>query len=599
MVHCVHCGTDNPEGSKVCRHCGAFLQPLTVVICPNCGIGNPVENAFCTNCGARLLPVSAAPLPPTEPPAQPAEASPQTVISSTPPAVETAPGTAPAVQRETTDWIQKLRQETPVEEKPSVPPAVPAGEPAHPAEDWIERLRASEPPEGTTPVPAPSEPSPDLEKPVETAERTGQPATQAPVPTAPPSATTPGAAPASNELGPTDEIAVEELPDWLRVPQPTAAAAEPVEETLAKQEQFPDWVAALRPAEAMPAPLAGETKGEPMESTGPLAGLRGVLPLAAAITQPHGKSQPAKAQVKSSGRLFDSILAETFPTGELPDRKTIKTVRTMRPLIYLLLALAVIVPFALPPGLTGTFIPISNTPAAEFYDVVQALPAESIVLVAFDYDASMTGEMDVQANAVLGDLVRRRAKIVAVSTLDTGPQVAQRVLSATAAASGYRYGADYLNLGYLPGHEAGLASLAATGLPWTQKDYIQNQNLAAYPLAANIKGLSDIQLIVEFSGSEDALKMWMEQVQPRADVPIAAGVSAAVEPRARAYRNARQLVALLGGLMGAAQYEILSRQPGLAVISANAQSAAQAILVIIVIMGNIAYWIQRARGQAV
>ena len=209
------------------------------------------------------------------------------------------------------------------------------------------------------------------------------------------------------------------------------------------------------------------------------------------------------------------------------------------------------------------------------------------------------GEMDLQANAIVRDLVRRQVKIIALSTLETGPQIAQRILDQAAADSlNYRYGSEYLNLGFLPGHEAGLAQLAANGLPLNSQDFVQKQSLGSHPITANVRTLRDVALVVELAGSEEPLKMWMEQVQSRGDARIVAGVSAGVEPKARAYRNAQQLVAVLSGLVGAAQYEILSNQPGLALTSVNAQSAAQVVLIAIIVLGNIVYWISRARGKA-
>ena len=84
---------------------------------------------------------------------------------------------------------------------------------------------------------------------------------------------------------------------------------------------------------------------------------------------------------------------------------------------------------------------------------------------------------------------------------------------------------------------------------------------------------------------------------PWQSVGIAAGVSAAVEPKARAYRDAKQLSALVSGAVGAAQYEILSNQQGLAVTSVTAQSAAQIVLILAIVAGNIAFWISRARDK--
>jgi len=194
------------------------------------------------------------------------------------------------------------------------------------------------------------------------------------------------------------------------------------------------------------------------------------------------------------------------------------------------------------------------------------------------------------------DLVKRRVKIIAVSTLETGPQIAQRILDdAARETDNYTYGSSYVIV-YLPGHEAGLAQLATAGLP-TAADFVEKKSIVPFLTAAKFKTLRDLPMVIEFAGSEEPLKTWVEQVQPRTGVRLAAAVSAAVEPKARAYRSANQLTAMMGGLLGAAQYEVLSNQPGLAVISVNAQTAAQLALVFVIILGNVVFWISRARGD--
>ena len=149
----------------------------------------------------------------------------------------------------------------------------------------------------------------------------------------------------------------------------------------------------------------------------------------------------------------------------------------------------------------------------------------------------------------------------------------------------------------MPGHEAGLQQLASAGFA-SATDYVDKQPVTQFLTTAKIKNVSDLPMVIEFAGSEEPLKAWVEQVQSHPGVRIAAAVSAAVEPKARAYRNANQLTAMLSGLLGAAQYEALSSQPGVAVISINAQSAAQLALVFIIVLGNVAFWISRARGGA-
>ncbi len=401
----------------------------------------------------------------------------------------------------------------------------------------------------------------------------------------------------------------EALPDWLQMamPAPTGRdASEPAAEVpaaeaipAAKQDEVPGWIKALKPADVLPAPLPADVSNEPAEIAGPLAGLRGVLPLAIAMAEPHIATKPAIGEERKSGaHLFEAILAAPAAEGEPSVAKKKKRIWTMRPLIYLLVALAVVVPFLLPFNLAGMALPISNTRAAEFYDVIQSLPPGSTAVVAFDYEPSLAGEMDLQAHVIVAELVRRRVRVIAVSTIETGPQIAQRTLDpAAAVVKDYRYGVDYVNMGYLAGHEAGLAQVAANGLALDTLDYVTKQALRQLPISASVKSLRDVALVVELAGTEDALQMWMEQVQPRG-VRMAAGVSAAVEPRAIALRDARQLVAILGGLVGAAQFEILANQPGTAVASVDAQGAGQVVLVLVIVLGNVVYWISRARGQA-
>ncbi len=406
--------------------------------------------------------------------------------------------------------------------------------------------------------------------------------------------------PASAELTPAVASSdIDDLPDWLRTAAPAPSSIAPAQEIEPPlPAEVPAWVAALKPAEISSATPAAELENPELEAMGPLARLRGVLPLAAAIAEPHPAAETPKPPSQTEGgQIFESILATSAEAGA-PAAKPARRRWTMRPFIYLLLFLAVLVPFILPYDLTGATFNIAGTPAAEFFDTLQQkVPANSTVLLSFDYDPSAAGEMDLLAKAVVRDLVKRRVKIIAVSTLETGPQIARRILDdAAREASNYTYGSSYVIV-YLPGHEAGLAQLAATGLP-TGADFVEQKPIAPFLAAVNIKTLSDLPMVIEFAGSEEPLKIWVEQVQPRAGVRIAAAVSAAVEPKARAYRNANQLTAMLSGLLGAAQYEVLSSQPGLAVISVNAQTAAQFVLVFVILLGNVVFWISRARGNA-
>ncbi len=657
---CPMCGEPNKVESVFCSKCGARLVPLIVAPTeqappttpPIKGLSlpakPPAETPAQTEPPAQTAPREATSSsewldrlrtlqPEEEAPAKPASEEEAQVpeglgAPATPSAEEAAPRAPVEAEEDIPDWLR-----TSIPTEPRAEEETPPSEPAPSREDWLRQLREAttaveEVPDWLKPAaaipateePAPAEPSalPPLELasvPIETAipewlrETAPEPSAEKPAPV---EEEKPGetlieslvaAAPPTTPVAPawlTEEPAAaeeEDLPDWLRTPVPIEPGAPLVAEPAAPAiepaapDQVPAWLTALKPGE-VEAPFA-ELEKEPIETSGPLFGLAGVLPLAAAIAEPHALPQPPAPRSTEGARAFEAILASA-PASAAPAVRP-RRVWTMRPLIYLLLALAIVIPFFVPFDLFGLSVPISGGVAAEeFVRVIDALPPNSTVLLSFDYEPGLAGEMDLQATAIVRHLIRRPVKIVAVSTLETGPQMARRVLEPAARAAGnYDYGVHYVILGYLPGNEAALSKLATDGFAPDAREAVYQVAFSTTPVGANVKTLRDVALVIEFAGTDAALRMWMEQVQPRANARIVAGVSAAVEPNARAYRSAGQLTALIGGLLGAAQYEILSQQPqpGLAVISVNAQTAAQLTLVAIVILGNIVYWVRRPR----
>ena len=549
-------------------------------------------------------------MPPAEN-ALPAESEPEAQVpdwiteSSAPPAAESA--AVPAEEVEMPDWLKQARAEPEPTPEPPHTDTTQVEEP-----DWLKQPEIGQP-SGTDESKLPdwlrspavqvsaSEEKPEKPAPVtESTETVEEPKSAEPLLESLEEAETTETAGREPFVLPEVSLGEEDdLPDWLRSAsssEPPAVPAPAIEQPT--PEDVPAWVAELKPAAFSATPSATGLAISEIEPTGPLEGLRGVLPLAVAMAEPHRLEEAPRAPSQTDGgKIFESILAAPAQ-ATAPAAKAARLSLSMRPFIYLLLLLAVLVPFLLPYDLTQSTFSIAATPAAEFYDTLQQqVPANSTVLLSFDYDPSQSGEMDLQAHAIVRDLIKRRVKIIAVSTIETGPQIAQRILDADAAAADkYVYGSSY-TIVYLPGHEAGLAQFASAGFA-TATDYVDKLPVAQFLTAAKIKNLSDLPMVIEFAGSEEPLKTWVEQGQGHTGVRIAAAVSASVEPKARAYRNANQLIAMLSGLLGAAQYEALSSQPGIAVISVNAQSAAQLVLVFIIVLGNVAFWISRARGGA-
>jgi hypothetical protein len=280
--------------------------------------------------------------------------------------------------------------------------------------------------------------------------------------------------------------------------------------------------------------------------------------------------------------------------------------------IYILIALAVIVPLVLPfdrlrtlgthwfgsggvlsSSKGGNPISVGTT---EFYAFIEALPSGSVVLVAYDYDPATAAEMTLQAKAIVHHLMERDLKVMAISLFPAGSTIAQEVLDEAASEHGYQYGEDYINLGYLPDQPASLR--AFVGKPISGREYRQGRAIAVFPIAQHVHHIRDIVLIIELAGSQDTLRWWVEQVGSPYSVPMVAGVTASLEPNAQPYHHSGQLSGLLSGLPGAAEYERLNDRPGGAMASLDSQSLAHLAIVVLIVLGNLGYMITQWRRKS-
>jgi hypothetical protein len=63
------------------------------------------------------------------------------------------------------------------------------------------------------------------------------------------------------------------------------------------------------------------------------------------------------------------------------------------------------------------------------------------------------------------------------------------------------------------------------------------------------------------------------------------------------YYDSGQLLGLMDGIKGAADLEFLTDHPGDAIVSSDILSFTQTLVLIFIILGNVAYWMQRQEGS--
>ena len=326
--------------------------------------------------------------------------------------------------------------------------------------------------------------------------------------------------------------------------------------------------------------------------TGLLKGISGTLGIEPVLAIPR-RSVPVEGVLPSSAayeraELFSAVVREPARPGvtPAPGRRTERlAAATVRWMAYLILAAAVVVPILLGSRWSERNMTVGVSTTA-MYDAIEGLPPGAVVLVSQDYDPGAAGEMLPQARAILHHLMEREAQVINVSLTPEGARLSQQVLDEVAGDHGYAEGDGYQTLGYVVGVEAGPRSVV--------------EGLLTAGWSDLVGGVEDIALIVEFAGAPEYLRLWLEQVQGPYGIPMIAGVSATADPFARPYyRNEvnRQLLGLVTGLVGAAEYEQLSGRSGLALASMDSQSVVHIAIILLILVGNVAYFGSRLAGR--
>ncbi len=253
--------------------------------------------------------------------------------------------------------------------------------------------------------------------------------------------------------------------------------------------------------------------------------------------------------------------------------------------IYLSVGVLVIIPIILP-----VKMPIGITPEAQqLYNAIDSLPDSSVVMLTFDYYPSTIAETRPMSIAILHHLFRKNCKIVTMTTVPLGgPTIAENVMHDMAQEYHKKYGVDYVNLGYKANYTAVLLGMGTSIESIYPTDNL-GRPLSELPLMQKVKNYDDIKFIVVIADN-GILDYWVSIVNAQFEKRMGAGVAAVMAPKLYSYVESGQLTGLLGGMRGAAEYEILVGKPAMAVRGMDSQSLVHLYIVFLIILGNVAFF---------
>jgi hypothetical protein len=309
--------------------------------------------------------------------------------------------------------------------------------------------------------------------------------------------------------------------------------------------------------------------------------------------------------------------------------------------IFLAIGVVVIIPFFARMGLPI----VPNREVRSIYNLVDSLGPDNAIMIGWDFDPGTEAENQPMGLAVLRHALARQIPVFITAWSPLGQGLADMAIqevtdtevpgnfafvtwaewelfrdagfagkdSLVAAweaagnvlpegSKGWLFeGVDLAFLGYQP-----VFSLVILGMGNSiQAQFPQDMRgnpVGEMPMLRAHKNLRDIDLAVTLSGSGVAV-LWIVYGTAKVGLQVAFGVTAVMATDYYPYLQSGQVIGMMGGLRGAADYEVLSLeggytdQTGRAYRGMDVQSLAHLVIILMVILGNVAYFASGMRKK--
>ncbi len=261
--------------------------------------------------------------------------------------------------------------------------------------------------------------------------------------------------------------------------------------------------------------------------------------------------------------------------------------------IFLIIAIVVMYPLFKPLGL-----PIRPTESSqEVFNTIESLPKGSKVLLSCEYGPSTKPEIHPMAVGVLRHLFENGHQVYVTCLWPDGQFMAREALEQVADKEyGLVYGEDYVLLGFRPGNEAVIKGIVSD----IRKMYTIDSRaipIGKIPMMDGIKNINDFDFLFSASAGYPGTVEWVQLAADPAGILMSTGVTSIQVNEVMPYVDAGQIKGILAGMPGAAEYEKLIGKAGIGTSGMDAQSIAHIVIVLFIIFGNIAYFLERQRSK--
>lgn len=268
-----------------------------------------------------------------------------------------------------------------------------------------------------------------------------------------------------------------------------------------------------------------------------------------------------------------------------------------RRIIFVLVAFSVVVP-----TLIMIRFPIFvSKETKDVYDFIDELPERSVVMLAFDYGPSSYAELQPMALAILNHCFTKNIKVIGMTVWNVGTTLGNNAIQEAADKFDKKDGVDYVYLGFRPGGVNVMLRMGEDISAVFEKDY-SGKLIKEIPMMQKIKNYNDIDLLIDLAAGATP-GAWITYAYTSYHQKIAAGVTAVSVSQLYPFVQTGQLVGLMPGMLGAAEYETMANEIipenigklEKAIKGMSIQSMIHILIILLIVVSNITYFIQRKR----
>jgi hypothetical protein len=212
----------------------------------------------------------------------------------------------------------------------------------------------------------------------------------------------------------------------------------------------------------------------------------------------------------------------------------------------------------------------------------------------------MAPEVQPMANAVIRHALAKNHRLIFISLWATGQALMDKTISEIIPTEfpQKQDGIDYVSLGYKAGNE-GVLNVIVSNVKKMFPTDVNGVPLTDIAIFNGVRSMKDVDMVMAVGGGKPGPKEWVLFVgDAPGGPPVAVGVAAVVAPQMYPYYP-KQVLGILGGIKGAAEYEseLLHNYPRFAeqdtpgLRMMGPQTLAHVVIMAFIIFGNLAFFI--------